>query len=117
MSFAKKIKKYREENNLTQTEFAKMIGVSPRTLAHYEDGERYPRDVDVYRKIAEVMKCDYNYLIGSNEEFLSHIYREHGKKDVDKVRMHTEQISSLFAGGELSEDDKDIVFEMITKAY
>lgn len=117
MSFGEKIRAFRDEKNLTQPEFAKMIGVSVKTLVHYEAGDRYPRDIEVYRKIAAVMDCDYNYLMGDGEDFLSRVYSEHGKRELDKVKLLTEGVSSLFAGGELSDDDKDIAFEAITRAY
>ncbi|MDK8323854.1 MAG: helix-turn-helix transcriptional regulator, partial [Campylobacter ureolyticus] len=57
MAFADRLKDFREKEKLSQADFAKMIGISTRTLVHYEDGERYPRDVEVYKKIAEVMDC------------------------------------------------------------
>lgn len=117
MAFSDKLKEFREEKNLSQVEFAKMIGVSPRTLVHYEDGERYPRDIDVYRKIAEVMNCDYNYLLGETDEFLSRVYNEGGKRELNKARLLTDGVSSLFAGGEISDEDRDAVFEAITRAY
>lgn len=50
MAFADRLKEFREKEKLSQADFAKMIGISTRTLVHYEDGERYPRDVEVYKK-------------------------------------------------------------------
>ena len=117
MSFADKIKNFREKENLNQEEFAKMIGVSIRTLIHYESGERYPRDLEVYRNIARIMNCDYNYLLGENEDFLNEVYNVGGKKELEKAKALTEELTSLFAGGEISDEDKDIAFESITRAY
>ena len=62
MAFADRLKEFREKEKLSQADFAKMIGISTRTLVHYEDGERYPRDVEVYKKIAEVMAVSYTHL-------------------------------------------------------
>lgn len=39
---AKEIKKRRKELNLTQSELAKMIGVSPFTVLNYEKGKKIP---------------------------------------------------------------------------
>lgn len=36
------IKKHREENNLTQTELAKRLGLSQRMIAYYESGASIP---------------------------------------------------------------------------
>ena len=117
MAFADRLKEFREKENLSQADFAKMIGISTRTLVHYEDGERYPRDVEVYKKIAEVMNCDYNYLLEESDEFLNRVYNMGGKKELEKARALTEGLSSLFAGGEISDEDKDAAFEAITRAY
>ena len=60
MNFGEKVRSFRTENDYTQDEFAKLIGVSKRTLLLYEQGKRYPKQKEVYEKIAEVMGCDYN---------------------------------------------------------
>lgn len=117
MAFADRLKEFREKEKLSQADFAKMIGISTRTLVHYEDGERYPRDVEVYKKIAEVMDCDYNYLLEESDEFLNRVYNMGGKRELEKARALTEGLSSLFAGGEISDEDKDAAFEAITRAY
>lgn len=117
MAFADRLKDFREKEKLSQADFAKMIGISTRTLVHYEDGERYPRDVEVYKKIAEVMDCDYNYLLEESDEFLNRVYNMGGKRELEKARALTEGLSSLFAGGEISDEDKDAAFEAITRAY
>ena len=40
-----------------------------------------------------------------------------GKRKLEKARALTEGLSSLFAGGEISDEDKDAAFEAITRAY
>ena len=97
MAFADRLKDFREKEKLSQEDFAKMIGISTRTLVHYEDGETYPRDVEVYKKIAEVMNCDYNYLLEESDEFLNRVYNMGGKRELEKARALTEGLSSLFA--------------------
>ena len=37
-----KVKKIREKTGLSQTDFARLIGVSKRTLENWEQGRRYP---------------------------------------------------------------------------
>ncbi|HGH9316210.1 TPA: XRE family transcriptional regulator, partial [Streptococcus pyogenes] len=38
-------------------------------------------------------------------------------RELEKARALTEGLSSLFAGGEISDEDKDAAFEAITRAY
>lgn len=117
MAFADRLKEFCEKEKLSQVDFAKMIGISTRTLVHYEDGEKYPRNIEVYKKIAEVMNCDYNYLLEESDEFLNRVYNMSDKKELEKARALTEGLSSLFAGSEISDEDKDATFEAITRAY
>ena len=117
MNFGEKLRNYRKENNLTQAEFAKNIGVGLKTLSLYENSQRYLRKMETYQKIADVMSCDYNYLLEDTDQFLAKVAGEYGQSEARKAQALTEGLSSLFAGGELTEDDKDAAFEAITRAY
>jgi transcriptional regulator with XRE-family HTH domain len=117
MNFGEKLRKFRQDNNLTQVEFAKQIGVGLKTLSLYENSQRFPRKMETYQKIANVMNCDYNYLLEDTDEFLARVAGEYGQSEARKAKAYTEGLSSLFAGGELSDEDKDAAFQAITKAY
>mgnify|MGYP000982116294 CR=1 FL=1 len=54
MNFGEKVRNFRTENDYTQDEFAKLIGVSKRTLLLYEQGKRYPKQKEVYEKIGSI---------------------------------------------------------------
>lgn len=117
MNFGEKLKNFRTENGYTQDEFAKLIGVSKRTLLLYEQGKRYPKQKEVYEKIAEVMDCDYNYLMNEEDEFLEEVSSKYGTTEVAKVRALAEGVGSMFAGGTLPEEDMEAAFQAITRAY
>ena len=55
MNYAKLIKKLREKLILTQTEFAKILGVSFTTVSRWEKGVHTPT-MKVKRKIVELCK-------------------------------------------------------------
>ena len=38
----KTIKEYREQNNMTQEELAKKMGITQRTISYYETGQKIP---------------------------------------------------------------------------
>lgn len=42
--YGKEIKKLRQAHDLSQTEFAQKLGVSPSAISQYELEERIPRD-------------------------------------------------------------------------
>jgi len=54
-----------EENNMTQTQLAKMIGTSNVTICRYSTCERVPRLV--VAKIANVFNVSIDYLLGNSE--------------------------------------------------
>ena len=56
------LKTIREIRGLSQSEAAKLIGISTDTLSNYERGKSYP-DIPVLRKIEEVYQIDYNQII------------------------------------------------------
>ena len=117
MNFGEKLKTFRTENDYTQDEFAKIIGISKRTLLLYEQRKRYPKQKEVYEKIAEVMDCDYNFLMNEEDEFLEKVSNKYGTGEVAKVRALAEGVSSMFAGGTLPEEDMEAAFQAITRAY
>ena len=117
MNFGEKIKNYRMENDYTQDEFAKLIGVSKRTLLLSEQGKRFPKQKEVYEKIAELMNCDYNFLMGEEDLFLEEVSNRYGTGEVAKVRALADGVSSMFAGGTLPEEDIESAFQAITQAY
>lgn len=55
IGYGKKIRRYREENNLTQEDLAKIWGIAPSTIAMYENEEREPRR-ETKIKIANTLK-------------------------------------------------------------
>lgn len=63
-----RIKEFRQEQNLSQTEFGKTIGVSQDTVSLWERGKGLPSILDII-KIIEVFSTDKNkisadYLLG-----------------------------------------------------
>ena len=71
MTFAEKIKELRKQKNLSQTELGKAVGVSLRTVRGWEAEGRYPKQHDIYGKLAEVLGCDVSYLMSDTEAFIT----------------------------------------------
>ena len=114
MSIGSRLKLRREELGLTQTELAKLIGVSKGSIGNYESEISSPNE-NILIKLFSALDCDANYLYHddinksndsiSNTE-LQHIkkYRaldEHGKKIVDFVLNEEYGRSTEQESGEL----------------
>ena len=55
-----------------------MLGVSLRTITNYEKGESYPKQREIYGKMAEILGVDINYLLTENEEFYIRANEKYG---------------------------------------
>ena len=107
MKFCEKVKEARTKAGLKQDEFAKAIGVSLRTVSNYEAGTRYPKKRETYYKMAEVLKVDVNYLLTDDEEFLLNAESKYGRNGARQAKELMAEVTGLFAGGELADEDLD----------
>ena len=117
MKFGEKVRLLRNEKKLSQTELGKMCGLSLRTIRNYEVDGRYPKQREVYSKLAAALGCDVNYLLSENEEFVLQATQTYGYQGARDAEELIADISALFAGGELSEDAKDGVMRALQDAY
>lgn len=61
MGIGKMIRKRREELKLTQSELAKMVGVTASAITNYEADLSHPKEQVLYN-LFSALKCDANYL-------------------------------------------------------
>ena len=92
MKFGEKLKLLRKGKNVSQIQVAKDLGISRRTYISYELDGRYPRNRDLYYKIADYFGVDVNYLLSENEDYLQNQYVEEGKLESLKARELTYEI-------------------------
>lgn len=117
MKFGEKLKKLRSDCGLKQEEVATAVGIARRTYISYEQEGRYPRKRDVYAKLAETLNCDVNYLMTEDEEFVTGVSEQYGSRGKRQAEELVAELSGMFAGGELSEQDMDAVMIALQKAY
>lgn len=117
MRFGDKLRKLRTEKGMKQEELAKAVGIARRTYISYEQDGRYPRKREVYTNLAEVLGCDVNYLMTEDEEFITGVSEQYGSKGKRQAEDLVAELSGMFAGGELSEQDMDAVMIALQKAY
>jgi len=66
LSFGKRLRKLREEKELSQLELAKNLDIANSTLSLYESGKREP-DFATLQKIASFFKCSADYLLSRTD--------------------------------------------------
>ncbi|MDU5350007.1 MAG: helix-turn-helix transcriptional regulator [Peptostreptococcus sp.] len=60
--FGTKLKELRVEKDISTTEMAAILGVTPRSYNYYERGDRFPR-VDIFISICKTLNCTPNDLL------------------------------------------------------
>lgn len=115
MTFSEKLKKARKNKNMTQAELAEKIGVTSRSVQNYELGARYPKR-DILDRICRTLGVRIETLVGSGD-FLGIVEAEDGVEGVASAKQLLSCAGALFAGGELSDEDKDKVMLALQNIY
>ncbi len=117
MRFCDKLKQARAAQNMTQAALADIIGVSTRTIQNYEMGKMYPKQTQIYARLASVFSVPVEYLLNDEDYLLMEAQERGGAEAMEDVDRLISRVSGLFAGGTLSEEDKDKVMRALTMAY
>lgn len=117
MKFGEKLKKLRTTQGMRQIDVANAVGISLRAYAGYENNNRYPKHREVYQKLAVALGCDLNYLLAEDEVFISEAGEQYGSRGRRQAAQLVTELSGMFAGGELSDEDKDAVMIALQRAY
>lgn len=125
-AFADKVKEARISLGISQIQLAQEVGVSSRSVQAYERGEKRPRQA-MMANLARALKVSVRFLSDDEcEDPVADIekdnyieearerYGSRGAKDVEKLLADN---AALFAGGELSQDQKDAFFQAVMTAY
>ena len=126
MTFSDKIKVARAQAGLTQQQLADSTGVSKRTIASYESSGAIAR-ASTMLKLAKALNVSSKYLSDDScldpmadiekDGYLEEArerYGSSGARDVDQLLRDN---AALFAGGKLSQEQKDQFFEAVMWAY
>jgi transcriptional regulator with XRE-family HTH domain len=116
MAFADKLKAARMQAGLSQDKLSSELGISKRTIANYESGQTLP-PADKLPIIAKYFGVSIESLITEDEEFVAAAFVRGGTKGRREADALVNEISGVFAGGKLSDDDMDAVMRALQNAY
>lgn len=116
MAFGEKLKALRMQAGLSQESLSASIGVTKRTIIKYEAGQTLPPS-DLLPKISKFFGVTIDSLMTEAEEFVSQVYAEKGNRDAKYAMSLVDELGGMFAGGRLSEADKDAVMKSIQNSY
>ncbi|WP_432662330.1 helix-turn-helix transcriptional regulator [Wukongibacter baidiensis] len=64
MDFSTRLKEIREKNAMTQDDLAKILKITRQAVGNYEQGSRFPNDIELLTKIADIFDVSLDYLLG-----------------------------------------------------
>ena len=117
MTFGEKVQNLRKAKNMSQTQLADAICVSLRTVRGWEIEGRYPKQHDFYQRLSDVLGCDVSYLTTEGESFITEAAEQYGSRGAKQAQLILEQAAAMFAGGELSDEDKTAFMDEIQMLY
>ena len=117
MTFGEKIKAERKKLGLTQIELGERIGVTNRVITSYENGKSFPRTREAYKKIADALGVNVNDLLSDDDAFVMEAEEQFGYREKKGAEKLLAEVTGLFAGGEMAEEDMDIFMKAVQDAY
>lgn len=117
MTFGEKVKTERQKLGLNQEELAAKIGVTRRIICSYETNKSRPRGLERYKALAQALGVNLNYLLTEDEAFIAETQDKYGSRGARQAKELLEEVTGLFAGGELAEEDMREMVDAIQEAY
>ena len=116
MKFNERLKKYREDKGLTQVQLSELTGITTRQIQKYEVGKARPR-LDAAEKIAKALNITTDELLGHADMLVAQAAKKYGARGAKQAQQLTEEVTGLFAGGDMAEEDMDLMMKAIQDAY
>ena len=63
MTFGDKLKKARNEKNITQKALAEFLEVAESSISDWEHDRHKPGDLDVFKKLCDTLEVSADYLL------------------------------------------------------
>ena len=117
MAFCDRLREQRINAGLKQTELAKLIGITSRTIQNYEAGASTPKTMEAVIKIANALSISTDVLLTDKDLFVIEAYEKGGSKTAKDISQLVNEVSGLFAGGTLKDEDIDGAMKALNDAY
>ena len=117
MEFGEKIKLKRNELKLSQQALAEKSELSLRSIQNYESGQRHPANIGIVKNIASALGVSSEYLLDDKSQYIIDAAEKGGESAAADVDRLLSDIQVLFAGGHLSQNDKDKVMRAVNEIY
>lgn len=123
MNLGEKIRRFREERNMTQKDIAEILEVEPGTISKYESGMIEP-NIESIKKLAEIFRITIDELLKDKKDNIYiidvlNILKEQKEMKLKGNLYHNTQIifaynTNHIEGSKLTEDQTRYIFETNT---
>ena len=117
MAFSDRLKEQRIKAGLKQTELAKLIGITDRTIQNYEGGTSVPKKIEIVEKIATALNIDVALLLSDKDIYVIEAYEKGGAKVSRDIDSLVSEVTGLFAGGKLDDEALEGAMKALNDAY
>ena len=117
MNFGEKIRTLRKDQNLSQTELAKRLQVSRRTVCSWENEGRFPKERHLIDSLARILDCPAEYLLSEQPGIVSDVYEKFGNRRSYIFRNILLDVEAYFTSNHISQEEKDTFMFAIHEAY
>ena len=117
MKFGDRVREARIERGMTQKELSDITGISKRALVNYENNISLPKSNDTYIRLAQALDVDLEVLKDESTEFVLKATEKYGERGRQQAQKIMQDVSALYAGGELLEEDMDALMRALQDAY
>lgn len=115
--FAEKMKQLRNRKGATQQEVANALGITLRTVQNYEMGASLPKKRETIKNIAAYYSVPVSALLSEEDYYIYEAEQRGGEEDARHLYTLLADMSALFAGGRVSEEDRNTVMKTLTDLY
>ncbi|AEE91169.1 Helix-turn-helix domain protein [Tepidanaerobacter acetatoxydans Re1] len=114
--FNDRIRKLRNDKGLSQRELAKMLKISPSTIAMYELGKREP-DIAMFQRLADFFNVPVEYVMGVSDEPKPWWEKDEEPTDIELEEFIKNNSNIKLMGDPLDEKAKDDVLMFLRAAH
>ena len=117
MDFSKKLQELRKNKSLTQSELAKLLKVSRRTVCNWETKGRLPKERRIYEELSSIFDCPQEYLLSDSAGLLSGVYDKFGHNGARSAKSLLLDIQAYFSSDSISTEEKELLMFSIHESY
>ena len=119
-----KVKALRIAQKISLAELSRRTGLTDRAIRYFENNERTP-SVDAIKRLSAALGVNTDYFMEDDvfeselrkEEFLAKAKEKYGSRGKAQARYVLDEAAALFAGGKLSEADREAFIEEMEEIF